>query len=42
MSILTYGENITTSMVNTFERNPIFRNVAYFSMEIGISQHIPP
>ncbi|MDR3164757.1 MAG: alpha-glucan family phosphorylase [Synergistaceae bacterium] len=41
MSILTYGENITTSMVNTFERNPIFRNVAYFSMEIGISQHIP-
>ncbi|MDR0765137.1 MAG: alpha-glucan family phosphorylase [Synergistaceae bacterium] len=41
MSILTYDENITTSMVNTFERNPIFRNVAYFSMEIGISRHIP-
>lgn len=41
MSILTYGENISTSMLSTFERNPIFRHVAYFSMEIGISQDIP-
>ncbi|MCL2683706.1 MAG: alpha-glucan family phosphorylase [Synergistaceae bacterium] len=41
MSILTYGEDITTSMVNTFERNPIFRNIGYFSMEIGISPHLP-
>jgi len=41
MSVLTYGEDITTSMVNTFERNPIFRNIGYFSMEIGVSQHLP-
>ncbi|MDR1966028.1 MAG: alpha-glucan family phosphorylase [Synergistaceae bacterium] len=41
MSILTYGENITTSMMSTFERNPIFRSVGYFSMEIGISPHLP-
>ena len=41
MSILTYGEDFTTSMMSTFERNPIFRNVGYFSMEIGISPHLP-
>ena len=41
MSILTYGEDITTSMISTFERNPIFRSVGYFSMEIGISPHLP-
>jgi starch phosphorylase len=41
MSILTYGEDITTSMMSTFERNPIFRSVGYFSMEIGISPHLP-
>ncbi|MDR1916935.1 MAG: alpha-glucan family phosphorylase [Synergistaceae bacterium] len=41
MLTLTYGENITTSMMSTLERNPIFRNVAYFSMEIGISKDLP-
>ncbi|MDR2780615.1 MAG: alpha-glucan family phosphorylase [Synergistaceae bacterium] len=41
MSILTYGENITTSFMSTLERNPIFRSVGYFSMEIGISPHLP-
>ncbi|MDR1650621.1 MAG: alpha-glucan family phosphorylase [Synergistaceae bacterium] len=41
MSILTYGENIATSMMSTIERNPIFRSVGYFSMEIGISPHLP-
>lgn len=41
MSVLAYGENISTSMLSTFERNPIFRNVAYFSMEIGVSQNLP-
>jgi starch phosphorylase len=41
MSILTYGENIATSMMSTLERNPIFRSVGYFSMEIGISPHLP-
>ena len=41
MSVLTYGENISSSMLSTFERNPIFRTVAYFSMEIGIIPEIP-
>lgn len=41
MSVLTYGENISISLLSTFERNPIFRTVAYFSMEIGISQELP-
>ena len=41
MSVLTYGENISTSMLSTLERNPIFRTVAYFSMEIGISPELP-
>jgi starch phosphorylase len=41
MSLFNYGENIGSSLLSTFERNPIFRNVAYFSMEIGISQDLP-
>lgn len=41
MSANMYGENISTSLLSTFERNPIFRNVAYFSMEIGIEQQLP-
>lgn len=41
MSVLTYGENISVSMLSTFERNPIFRNIAYFSMEIGITPELP-
>ncbi|MDR1943704.1 MAG: alpha-glucan family phosphorylase, partial [Synergistaceae bacterium] len=41
MSVLIYKENISESMLSTFERNPIFRNIAYFSMEIGISQDLP-
>ena len=41
MSVLKYGEDFTTSMMSTLERNPIFRTVGYFSMEIGISQHLP-
>lgn len=28
-------------MLSTFERNPIFRNIAYFSMEIGITPDLP-
>jgi starch phosphorylase len=28
-------------MMSTIERNPIFRSVGYFSMEIGISPHLP-
>lgn len=41
MPLMSFGENITTSMLSTFERNPIFRNIAYFSMEIGIAPHLP-
>ncbi len=41
MSVLTYGENISTSLLSTFERNPIFRTIAYFSMEIGIVPELP-
>ncbi|GHV29697.1 alpha-glucan phosphorylase [Synergistales bacterium] len=41
MTVLNYKENISESMLNTFERNPIFRNIAYFSMEIGIEKEIP-
>ena len=41
MSAAMYGENISASLLSTFERNPIFRNVAYFSMEIGIEQQLP-
>ncbi len=41
MSVLTYGENISASLLGTFEKNPIFRTIAYFSMEIGISQDLP-
>lgn len=37
----SFGENITTSLLSTFERNPIFRNIAYFSMEIGIDPNLP-
>jgi starch phosphorylase len=41
MSVLNYTENISESMLITFERNAIFRKIAYFSMEIGIAQDIP-
>ncbi|MDR1885265.1 MAG: alpha-glucan family phosphorylase [Synergistaceae bacterium] len=41
MALITYGENISSSLLSTFERNPIFRNVAYFSLEIGISHDLP-
>jgi starch phosphorylase len=41
MALITYGENISYSLLSTFERNPIFRTVAYFSMEIGISSDLP-
>jgi starch phosphorylase len=41
MSVLNYTENISDSLLTTFERNAIFRKIAYFSMEIGISQDVP-
>jgi starch phosphorylase len=41
MSLLPYGEDFTTPMISPFERNPLFRTVGYFSMEIGISPQLP-
>ncbi len=38
---MNYGGNLAQSILSTLERDPAFRNVAYFSMEIGLTQEIP-
>ena len=41
MTEMNYGSNLAQSLLSTLERDPAFRNIAYFSMEIGITQEIP-
>ncbi len=41
MSDMNYGGNLAQSLLSTLERDPAFRNVAYFSMEIGLNPDIP-
>lgn len=41
MAEMNYGGNLAQSILSTLERDPAFRNVAYFSMEIGLTPEIP-
>ena len=41
MTRMLYGKNISTSLLSTVEHDPIFRTVAYFSMEIGVIPELP-
>ncbi|MEG1799269.1 MAG: DUF3536 domain-containing protein, partial [Synergistaceae bacterium] len=41
MAVMNYGSNLAQSLLSTLERDPAFRNVAYFSMEIGLMPEIP-
>lgn len=41
MTDMNYGGNLAQSILSTLERDPAFRNVAYFSMEIGLTPEIP-
>ena len=41
MTDMNYGGNLAESILSTLERDPAFRNVAYFSMEIGLTPEIP-
>lgn len=38
---MNYGANLAASMLSTLERDPAFRNIAYFSMEIALMPEIP-
>ncbi len=38
MTDMNYGGNLAQSILSTLERDPAFRNVAYFSMEIGLTR----
>ena len=38
---MNYGTNLAASLLSTLERDPAFRNIAYFSMEIGLMPEIP-
>ncbi|MCF7936486.1 MAG: alpha-glucan family phosphorylase [Synergistales bacterium] len=41
MSVMVHGKNVGQSLRRMVENDPVFRTIAYFSMEIGISHHIP-
>ena len=41
MAVMNYGGNLAQSLLYTLERDPALRNVAYFSMEIGLTPDIP-
>ncbi len=41
MTDMNYGGNLAQSILSTLERDPAFRNIAYFSMEIGLTPEIP-
>jgi alpha-glucan phosphorylase-like protein len=41
MPLMNYGGNLARSLLETLERDPAFRSIAYFSMEIGLNQDIP-
>lgn len=41
MTVMNYGSNLAQSILSTLERDPAFRNIAYFSMEIGLMPEIP-
>ena len=41
MTTMNYGGNLAQSLLSTLEHDPAFRNVAYFSMEIGLTPEIP-
>jgi len=41
MTDMNYGGNLAQSILSTLERDTIFRNIAYFSMEIGLTPEIP-
>ncbi len=41
MKGMNYGSNLAQSLLSTLERDPAFRNIAYFSMEIGLAPEIP-
>ncbi|MDO4988594.1 MAG: alpha-glucan family phosphorylase [Synergistes sp.] len=38
---MIYGTNLANSILETLEGDPVFRNVAYFSMEIALKPEIP-
>jgi len=41
VTVMTYGDNLGSSLLKTIEHDPVFRSVAYFSMEIGMRPEIP-
>jgi len=41
MPLMNYGGNLAKSLLETFEHDPAFCSIAYFSMEIGLNQDIP-
>ena len=41
MSVMVHGKNVGQSLRRMVENDPVFRTVAYFSMEIGINPQIP-
>lgn len=41
MTMMNYGDNMGRSFRGLLEHDPMFRSVAYFSMEIGIRPEIP-
>lgn len=41
MITMNYGGNLAESLLSTLEHDPAFRNVGYFSMEIGLMPEIP-
>ncbi|MCF0247081.1 MAG: alpha-glucan family phosphorylase [Synergistes sp.] len=38
---MNYKKRFTSTLIDTIEEDPLFRNIAYFSMEIGIRPEIP-
>ena len=38
---MTYGRHIGHALMDMMEKDPAFRTVAYFSMEVGIKASIP-
>jgi len=41
MKGMNYGSNLAQSLLSTLDRDPAFRTIAYFSMEIGLTPEIP-
>lgn len=41
MTGMKYGNNLAATLLESLDSDPAFRNVAYFSMEIGLKPEIP-